>query len=145
MSGHIWAPLVGISGCSSWSRFFKALDCLGPVTQKNGEPSNLSLPFPPQFSPSSHLSDTSELGWSPEQNVAHLPLVHACQSMRWVCESLWNDRQPHRQADVRGADLLCYLTRVVLPSQILEAAILRAVEIETNPSDFSELTKFCMN
>lgn len=51
MPGHRWATLVGIAGCSNWSRFLKALDGQGPVTQKNREPSKLKAAFPiPIFS-----------------------------------------------------------------------------------------------
>lgn len=76
MPRHRWAALVSLSGDRGWSWFLRVLG--------HQSPSDLHTPPPPQFPPSSQLSNTSELPWSPEQNVGHLPLPRACQSMGWV-------------------------------------------------------------
>ena len=87
MPRHRWAVLVSVLRNRGSSCFLKALGPQTPLTQSSREPSDLQPPPPPQFPPSSQVSNTSELPWSPEQNVGHLLYPWACQSTGRV----WND------------------------------------------------------
>ena len=125
MPRHRWAVLVSVLRNRGWSCFLKALDPQTPLAQSSRGPSDLQPPPPPQFPPSSQVSNTSELPWSPKQNVGHLLHPRACQSTGWV----WNDSPTIGCAEEPTFSLPTVISPWLCFPSSPHAAILRVVQI----------------